>query len=89
MEITNRIIGNYLDCDYKAHLALVGVTGKQSEFGKLERQLDHDYRRRTEAYLLRQYPSRKPTPASTSVNEAIRQGNPLILNASLTHNNIS
>ena len=89
MEITNRIIGNYLDCEYKAHLALTGETGRQSEFEKQEQEFTRNYRRQVEAYLLRQFPNAKSTPASMSVGEAIRQDNPLILNAKLTLNNIS
>lgn len=53
MKITNRVVENYLNCRYKAFLALKGEIGTPHDYEVLMNELAEEYRPKATEALLR------------------------------------
>ena len=85
MKITSRIVENYLNCKYKAQLALRGEAGTPHDYEVLVGELQAEYRlKATEALLRRQKLESAPTFSTVTIDE-LKQGYPLILDCTLEH----
>ena len=83
MKITSRIVENYLNCKYKAQLALKGETGTPHDYEVLVGELQAEYRpKATEALLRRQNLESAPTIPSVTITD-LQQGHPLILDCTV------
>jgi hypothetical protein len=83
MKITNGIVGSYLNCRYKAFLALKGEIGTPHDYEVLMNELAEEYRPRATDALLRQC-KLEDAPRISSVTLAdLQQGHELILDCAI------
>jgi len=85
MKITNRIVENYVNCRYKAHLALKGEAGTPHDYEVLMNELRDEFRpKATQALLKRLKLESLPTISLVTIDD-LKKGHPLILNCTLEH----
>jgi hypothetical protein len=76
--ITDEVFTAFLKCKYKAYLKLTGAFGEKSDYEKLQRRLDTEYRVSARAELLRKHPRGATVESPESLVDAIRRRAALI-----------
>jgi len=83
MKITNRVVENYLNCRYKAFLALKGETGTPHDYEVLMNELAEEYRPKATEALLRRCKLDSAARISSVTLDDLQQGHSLILDCTI------
>lgn len=81
--VTEDIFCAYLKCKYKAHLKLQGTVGEVSEYERLVKRIDVEYRQTTGREMLRTQSKTAIAENPLSLLDALQSGRELILNVSM------
>jgi predicted RecB family nuclease len=83
MKITNRDVENYLNCCYKAFLALKGKFGTPHDYEVLTNELAEEYRPEATEALLRRFKLNSAPKISSITLDDLKQGHALILDCTV------